>query len=503
MRLSASLRRAFAASAVLVAACSADDAVGPTVRRPGGAFDVIGVRDTIVLHVGDTLSLSSNLPVNYWHPITWTISDDAVAGVLYWHGFLTAKKLGSALVTASSGGREEQFPIRIAEEGKTSDGTDTTTTTTTTNEGTGTGNGNGNGTGNGTGTGNEDGGGSTTPATPNSDLATQLVGTTLSVADVRAMGGAFARFEQNFVAMDDQQWAAYGAFWVNINYYDRAMIYYAWYRRTGDGKYLRRANEVVLNYRQNYVEAANYIIQPHWAMLDGLAMHYLTTGDEADRTAIGKVADMFTALTYRDNIGTRTQTDNRVQAHYLETLLLARQLKAPSVGIRSGGILGGHDWDAELRRALPLILSTQDSDGAFRLSGCGDGGARTVHPFTTGLLMDALARYYDTFERDPRIVTAVKKAADYLWANDWMPSARAFRYIERVCPSEGFPTPAADLNNLIVNGYAWIYKQTGDAGYRQRADEIFEGAVYEGWIGGAKQFNQVYAHALRYLESRR
>lgn len=494
MRLSASIRRAFVASAVLVAACSDDNGLAPTVPSSKAGLSVISVRDTIVLHVGDTLSLASSLPTSYWHPITWTISDDNVADVMYWHGFVTGKNPGVAVVTAESDGQEEQFPIRIAAVNEKSGGGDTTTTTTTTTT-------DGSGTGTGTETGTN-GNGNATPADAG-DLATRLIGTTLSSADVRAMGGVFAKFESNFSQMDEQQWAAYGSYWVNINYYDRAMIYYAWYRRTGNPKYLDRANAVALDYRRNYVEAANYIIQAHWSMLDGLAMHYLTTGDEASRTAIGKVGDMFTGLTYRDNIGTRTQTDNRVQARYIETLLLAHELKAPSNGIRQGGISGGHDWAAELRRALPLILSTQDSDGAFRLSACGDGGGRTVHPFTTGLLMDALAKYYDQFERDPRIITAVRKAADYLWANDWMPNDHAFRYIERVCPLEGFPTPAADLNNLIVGGYAWIYKQTGDATYRQRADEIFAGAVNDGWIGGAKQFNQVYAHALRYIENRR
>jgi hypothetical protein len=237
--------------------------------------------------------------------------------------------------------------------------------------------------------------------------------------------------------------------------------------------------------------------------MDGIAVHYLTTGDEASRTAIGRVSDLFTGVETRNDIGNRLKTDNRIQSRYIEALLLANKLKSPSTGVPAGGISGGHDWAFELRRALPLILSTQDGDGAWRLSDCGDGGPRAVHPFTTGLLMDALVRYYEMFEADPRILPAVRRAADYLWANDWIASSRAFRYIERVCPSEGTPIPAPDLNNLIVNGYAWVYKQTGDATYKSRADQIFAGAVAGAWLSPTKQFNQVYSNSLRYLTYRK
>jgi len=343
----------------------------------------------------------------------------------------------------------------------------------------------------------------TTPPPPTGDAASRVLGVTPSSTEVRSLGGMFSQYEDNFVTFDEQQWATNGPRWDLIDYYDRAMIYYAWNRRTGDSKYLSRANAVAVDYRKNYLEAASYLIQPHWSMLDGVAMHYLTTGDEASRTAIGRIGDLFTGLSYRDNIGGRTTTDNRVQARYIVALLLSNLIQAPSTGVPAGGIPGGHDWAAELRRALPLILSTQDADGAWRMSDCGDGGPRAVHPFTTGLLLDALTRYYDIFEADPRIVTAVKKGADYLWANDWIPASAAFKYVERVCPAEGGPSAAPDLNNLIVNGYAWVYKQTGDATYKQRADAIFGGAVAGAWLSPTKQFNQVYSSSFRYLAFRK
>jgi hypothetical protein len=334
---------------------------------------------------------------------------------------------------------------------------------------------------------------------------TTILGTVFGASSVvsatanAALGGAYAKYETEFVTYDEQQWATNGANWATINYYDRAAIYYAWYRRTGDAKYLTRANAVAIDYRKNYLEASGYLPTPHWAMLDGVALHWLATKDTMSRLAIGKAGDMFTGLSYRDNIGRIGSTDNRIQARYLVALLLANAIKAPSVGIASGGIPGGHDWALELRRALPLILSTQDADGAWRLSDCGDGGPRAVHPFVMGLLLDALTRYHDQFEADPRILPAVKRGADYLWAADWVSTSNAFKYVERVCPSEGGPTPAPDLNNLILPAYAWLYARTGDATYRTRAVAIFTGAINGAWLSPTKQFNQVYSSSWRAL----
>jgi hypothetical protein len=182
----------------------------------------------------------------------------------------------------------------------------------------------------------------------------------------------------------------------------------------------------------------------------------------------------------------------------LVALLLANSIGAPSLGIGAPvGIPGGHNWAKELRRALPMILSTQEADGAWRPA-CKETKPVT-HPFTTGLLLDALIRYHDTFDPDPRILPSVQRAVDYLWDHDWIPRARSFKYVGGECPAEGGPVPAPDLNNLIVNGFAWVYRETGDEKYKQRADQIFAGAVTGAYIAPAKQFNQTYSLAYRYL----
>jgi hypothetical protein len=343
----------------------------------------------------------------------------------------------------------------------------------------------------------------TRPAKPLSDSARArlfrtVIGPYVSVRNASGLGGVFDRYERDFRTFDEQQWAATGPAWASIDYYDRAAIYYTRALRSGEKKYFDRAQEVALDYRHGYLEANNFAIQAHWSMMDGVALHYLATGDEASRSAVGKIADLFTGLKYREYVGDMKLTDNRIQARYLVALLLANTIGAPSVGIGAPvGVRGGRDWAAELRRALPLILSTQDTDGAWRPA-CKETKPVT-HPFTTGLLIDALIRYHDTFEPDPKILPAVQRAVDYLWTHDWLPRARAFKYVGGECPAEGGPVPAPDLNNLIVNGFAWVYRETGDETYKQRADQIFAGAVTGAYIAPAKQFNQQYSLAYRYL----
>lgn len=320
---------------------------------------------------------------------------------------------------------------------------------------------------------------------------------------VEFQGGPFAQYESDFRKLDDEQWRECGPAWDCINYYDRAAIYYAWWRHTGNRKYLDRANAVAVDYRENYLEASKYGASFHWAMMDGVALHYLATGDTMSLIAVGKVADGFAYHTRI--VGGKKDNDNRIQARILVGLLLAQKLSAPSTGLPDPiGIPGGNNWSAKLRQALTSILTTQDADGAWRFGRCnGTPPFFTTHPFTIGLLLDALARYHDLFEADPRILPAVQRTADYLWANDWLPRARAFKYLGQECPGEGGPTPAPDLNNLIVNGFAWVYHQTGNATYRQRADEIFAGALTtDAAAEDAKHFNQQYTSSLRYIAYR-
>jgi hypothetical protein len=315
------------------------------------------------------------------------------------------------------------------------------------------------------------------------------VGTVPSVTSVAGHGGAWAKYEQDFESYAENHWSWEGADNFNANYYDRAMIYYVWWARTGNATYLDRANQLALSHRA-YVESAHYRPQPYLLMVDGLALHAIVTGDPRSRLAVATLADKMAAPSeyWARVVGdwSNVDLDARTQSRVLNTVLAAWYLRAPSTL--------GLDYAQRLRVLMPAILGTQASDGAFRFtSDCSQS-----KPFMTGMLNDALERYYTLFEADARIPAAVKRAVDYMWSANWDAASGQFRYRDDHCNGEP-PYLTGDLNNLVVTGYAFTAKVTGDRSYMTKADAIFTGGVYGAWLTGTKQFNQQYTTSYRYL----
>jgi hypothetical protein len=273
------------------------------------------------------------------------------------------------------------------------------------------------------------------------------------------------------------------------------MIYYAWWMRTGEVEYWKRATAMALAYRIDYLEANNYGASAHWLQIEGVELHYLLTGDEASRTAVGREGDLFNLPYYMDNLGdVGAEMDNRIQARVLLALLSAWRLDAPT---QSGNV-----WRDRLPLALTRILASQGADGAYRFT-------RTTlqcsynKPFMVGLLNDAMIKYSATYSADSRIPGAVQRAVDYMWASDWNPTGQAFIYLDGPCPGydEG-QVLAPDLNNIIVTGYGWVYQQTRQTIYRDHAEAIFAGGVTQAWLTGSKQFNENYTTSFHYLRYR-
>ena len=114
---------------------------------------------------------------------------------------------------------------------------------------------------------------------------------------------------------------------------------------------------------------------------------------------------------------------------------------------------------------------------------------------------------------------------DHLWTYMWMPTLpdstfagctsvpnrniKGFLYVDRqIYDSQGNPAEspcvgaAPDLNMLIAPAFAWLYKETGDAKYRDRGDQIFGGGVQHAWLDNGKQFNQNYRWSFDYIRLR-
>ncbi len=265
--------------------------------------------------------------------------------------------------------------------------------------------------------------------------------------------------------------------------------------RTGDPEYWRRGTIDAVAYRQQYVEPANYVMQPHQAQLEGLAIHYLLTGDEASRYAIAKVAtnfaDIWTPVLDCTNCsGGGSYVEGRIQARTLQAHYLSWMIDAVGDSPRN--------WLSLMATDVTKILSTQQPDGSYRFAEW--EGAHCN--YMTGLMHDIMIKYYTYVQADARIPPALKKTLDWMWATQWVASTQAFKYLSDPT-STGGPDPAPDLNLLVVTGYGWYYQYSRDATYKTEADAIFAGGINGADISLYKQFNQNYTSAYRYLFYRR
>lgn len=332
----------------------------------------------------------------------------------------------------------------------------------------------------------------TTPpptSTPPGSAAAALakIGPTRSPSAAQSLGGGWAQYDPLWTKWEQTRWQADGSRWGD-NYYDRAQIYYAQWIRTGNAAYKTRGDAMALDYRRNYLHASNYAATGHWSQLDGVALHYWINGDDSSRIAVGRTAHslMGTALFPR----TGPYTDARQQARTLIAMLLAWQMNAPNAP--SGG------WSKALDDGLNAILPQQSSDGAWRYP---QVTCDLSLNYMGAMLSDALIRVYTSYRQDPRIPSAVKRTADFLWtqwrAGDATPS---FNYYEAQCNNQhgnGGPNATGDLTGLFVTTYAWLASQ--DASYRSKADAVFGAAMKGMYPQASKQFNQAFAFGWRAL----
>ncbi|HNV75952.1 MAG TPA: Ig-like domain-containing protein [Gemmatimonadaceae bacterium] len=334
------------------------------------------------------------------------------------------------------------------------------------------------------------------PTDPTYLIATELVGPTISQATSKAMGASWLKYENDFVTFADKHWTTYGFDWASTNYYDRVQIYYAWWVRTGNPEFWRRATLIAVNYRQKYLEPNNYASSHHWSQLEGLADHYWLTGDPASQRAVGRTADVLASY-YRKGVLADTNhidMESRIQARSLQAMLLAWEIQAPG-----GGTYTPSTWATHLPLMLGQILRAQNSTGAFKWGGY----CRTSINYMNGLLNDVMIRYHERFAADPRILPSIQANADWLWTNQWRQD-QSFNYQSAFCArNNSGPGQSVDLNGLYVTTYSWLYKQTGQASYLQAADAIFASGVNRSYLTGDKQFNQEYTASYKYLFYRR
>jgi hypothetical protein len=317
-------------------------------------------------------------------------------------------------------------------------------------------------------------------------LNTQLVGPTLSVQD-----SPFPLYESQFTSYADKHWLVDGTAWDKAYYYDRGLNHFTYWIRSGNLLYWKRAIDLALDYRINYIEANAYRPSAHWMLLEGLAAHYWLTGDEKSRVAVVQSADLMTA-----GFTPARMADTTYQ--YSEGRIVARALVASLLSWELGDT--SQDWGTKTTAYAQAIATTQRADGSYGWP----VWCRLQSNFMVGLQNDALIKYYERHTASPTVITTVKRAVDYMRKSSWVPAEQSFRYMDGICSD---PTNdlllAPDLNMLIVNGPAFVGAKSGDRSYIAFADSIAVGAMNKAWLDGSKQFNQQYYDSHQYLWYRR
>jgi hypothetical protein len=329
------------------------------------------------------------------------------------------------------------------------------------------------------------------PSDPNFLASTNIVGPTLSVERTSAISPLAAKYDVDFRPFADLLWNRYGDAW-GENYYDRAQIYFAQWVRTGNPEYWLRGTRQALGYRIGYLEANSYGTSPHWSQVDGMALHYQLTGDEKSRFAVGRIAETLRYFRNRAGIAGTVDIESRILARTLMAQLWGWRLQA-----RGADAIA---TSAEISTLVTNILNLQSTDGAWRYPYvCATSRAGLT--YMDGMLSEALIQTYTYHAANPAILSAVRKSTDYLWSK-WDISKQAVAYAPDCAlndPSQPGNMPYPELNNLLVNSFAWLYAQTGDLAVRQKADSVFNGAVRGQFLYGSKQFNQHYTTSYRYF----
>ena len=320
---------------------------------------------------------------------------------------------------------------------------------------------------------------------PDPAVVLAFAGPTIPVADVPS---SLRWYEQRFKMYADSQWRAFGPKWDagnSISGYERAAIYYVWWARTGDATYLDRAHATAVNYRQ-WLESGGYAASPHWSQMESLYLDWLVMGDTKSRDAVIEVANRIGMAFPPSGYFALSQGEARIQARVIISLWLAEKIE----GKRRPML------DTAIKRALASMNA--DGYGPFQ-STC--GGSLN---YMQGMLADALSRIYDhrPGPYNDEIRAKLTAFGNYAWSTQWRgtanPRDKSFNYVSLECNGTGSPSPAPDLNGLMLPLFGWLGKTTGDKTWFDRGDQVFDG-MRDASVYLYRQFSESYSSSYRYL----
>ncbi|MEX0729908.1 MAG: Ig-like domain-containing protein [Aquisalimonadaceae bacterium] len=319
----------------------------------------------------------------------------------------------------------------------------------------------------------------------------------------------FSRWEERMVqhgtqigdklmGLSSSQVRSPGSTILNEVYYDGARVFYQiaeYLGATGSERdrwhaYAKRARDI---YVQGYLEPNNYVAAGYMRFPHGTYRQWMLDESDATLDSLVKLRDKPTF--------SRPPAGNTTWYYHKYSREIAYAIQANVVAEKAGAPRQTEFLDRLLDRALTHVDiwttgNYLDPDSKWHF----------VQAFMTGLTASALIEYHE-HTPDGRIPPAIKTLADWVWDNMWVADVNgsgygAFKYVNRAVSGVGGPTPAPDLNMLIVPMYAWLYKETGEREYRERADLIFAGGAQLASLHNGKAFNQNYRTSFDYLRWR-
>lgn len=267
-------------------------------------------------------------------------------------------------------------------------------------------------------------------------------------------------------------------------YYDAQRVYYQIAEYTGDPTWKYCAGLAESAYRDEYVFPNNGVVAGFMNFTLGLLMDFQRTGDTRSKDAVILLSQNAVFATDSTPLDWTVSTaSSREVAYVIESYLNAEAVGAPR--------------RARLADMVNQALGHIDQWVISKT-------APYVRPFMVGLTAEALIQWHSV-SGDSRVLPALRTAMDYLWDCCWLPDVQSFTYTDRPSnDNSGGREPAGDLNLLIAPAFAWLYAQTGDPRYQERGDQIFAGAVRQGFafLVYPKQYNQNYRWSFDYVKWR-
>ena len=237
-------------------------------------------------------------------------------------------------------------------------------------------------------------------------------------------------------------------------FYDGARVFYQVADYTADAAWNVCAERIARQYRKYVLD--NKGVLPGWRVFPrGLRLAWERTGDASYRDALMLLA---TSSNWAQAGGSPSEWSIRETAYALDAYVEAER--------------AGAARHPKMAVAVDFLLA--DFDRLFRQQ------KYSIHQlFFDGLAAEALIEYH-SLTKDPRIVPTIRLMADWMidcaWANNKLlinPAALNLVDGSLYYCSWGCGTSNTELIGLVVPAFAWLWRETGEARYRDMGDAMW------------------------------